>query len=117
MKTMQVPVQVTFTDIPVDDEADALCHRMAEGLEQYCNELTSCRVVVSRPHRRQKHGHVYGVRIHLALPRNGTITVDHEDPSHDRDEHALPTIREAFRIARRRLEDRLQKRTEGRRAS
>ena len=46
IQPMQVPVQVTFTDIPVDDEAEALCHRLAEKLEQYCGELTSCRVVV-----------------------------------------------------------------------
>ncbi len=101
---MQVPVQVTFRDMPVSDAIEAACWEESEKLERYYDRITSCRIVVAESHHRRQKGNLFEIRIDLAVP--GRVLVVNREPSkHHRDEDVYVAIREAFERARRQLED------------
>jgi pimeloyl-ACP methyl ester carboxylesterase len=76
-------------------------------LERYFDRITSCRVTLSAPRRKQRGG-IFRLRIDLAVPGE-EILIDHEaglDPAHA-DVHLA--LRDAFKAARRRLQDHVRR--------
>lgn len=108
---MQIEPRVTFHGVPVSDAVQRLCLTEAEKLERYSDRITSCRVVVSEPHRRHRSGNHFSVRIDLTLP-GGEVVVNREPPEHPGDEDILAAVRDAFDTARRRLKDFVERRKE-----
>jgi ribosomal subunit interface protein len=100
---MEIPVQVTFRDMPVSDAVEAVCWEEAAKLDRYYDRITACRIVVAESHRRQK-GNLFEIRVDVTLP-GGELVVNREPPLHHTDEDVYVAIREAFDKARRRLED------------
>jgi ribosome-associated translation inhibitor RaiA len=74
---MQVPLQITFHDIDPSEAIEARIQERAAKLEEFCDRITSCRVVVEAPHRRNHKGRLYSVRIDLTLP-GAEIVVNRE---------------------------------------
>jgi ribosomal subunit interface protein len=101
---MQIPVQVTFRDMPVSDAVEAACWDEAAKLERYFERITSCRIVVAESHRRHQKGNLFEVRIVLNVPGR-ELVVNREPPAHHTDEDVYAAIREAFDTARRQLEE------------
>ena len=58
---MQVPVQITFRDIPSSDAIEARIHEETEKLEKIYDNITSCRVIIeslpSQPQKREPVSH------------------------------------------------------------
>lgn len=106
---MQTPVQVSFRGMDRSDAVEAACLAEAEELERFYGRMTSCSVVVERPHHRQRKGHVHTVRIELGLP-GARLVVRHAPPPVQEDEIDLfLAVRRAFATARRRLEDHVRR--------
>lgn len=101
---MQVPVQITFRDMPVSDAAESACWDEAAKLERFYDRITSCRVVIAESHHRHQKGNLFGVRIDLAVPGR-TIVVNREPPRHHQSEQLSVAIHEAFDAAQRQIED------------
>jgi cold shock CspA family protein len=101
---MQLPVQVTFRDMPVSDAVEAACWDEAAKLDRYFERITSCRIVVAASHRRHLKGNLFEVRIVLNVPGR-ELVVNREPPEHHADEDINVAVREAFDTARRQLED------------
>lgn len=109
---MQVPLQIAFHNIDRTDELEALIEERMAWLEQISNRITSCHVMVEAPHRHHRRGNGYHVRIDLSLP-GGEIVV-HRGPSQDAPLRDLPTtIRDAFDVARRQLDDHVGRQRNG----
>jgi len=105
---MQSPVAVRFEGAPLSAELEREIARETEALERYHGRITSCRVVVTTPHRRHRRGRVWHVRIDVTVP-GGEIVVGREpglDPGH---EDLGVALRDAFRAARRQLQDHVRK--------
>jgi ribosome-associated translation inhibitor RaiA len=101
---MSVPVEITFRSIPPSPAVEAAITRWVAKLEHAYARIARCSVVVEIPHRRQRQGNAFRVAIQLAVPGE-TITVAREpgfDPAH---EDLYVAIGDAFRAARRRLQD------------
>lgn len=102
---MQVPAQITFHNL---DHSDAIEKRV-EGeiakLEQFYGRITSCRVIIDRPQRRHQKGDTYAVRIFLEVPGGKSIVVDRDAGLDHAHEDAFVAIRDAFKAARRQLQD------------
>jgi len=101
---MQVPVIIAFDGVPESDAVQQAARQHAAELEQFTDRITSCRVVIARPQHGSHQGDVYSVRIDLTVPRE-EIVVNRErrfDRSH---EDVYVAMRDAFRAARRQLED------------
>ena len=100
---MQAPVQITFLGLDPPDGADARIRQHAAVFERYGNEISSCHVVVDMPHRDQREGSYYAVRIYLTTLVGEVATTLKGSRRLD------PVIAEAFAAAASELDARLRK--------
>lgn len=102
---MQVPLQIVFEHIGHSDPIEARIRDEAKKLEEFYDRITSARVVVGRPQHRHEKGDTYQVRIHLAVPGAADIVISRDPAVTGVHEDAYVTIRDAFKAARRQLQD------------
>jgi ribosomal subunit interface protein len=103
-KPIQIPLQVTFRDMPPSDAIESHIIEKAGGLERFCDKITSCRVIVEAPHRRHHKGKLYHVRVDITVP-GGELVVKREPRERAAHEDIYVAIRDAFDAARRELQD------------
>jgi ribosomal subunit interface protein len=101
---MQVPLQITFREMAPSAAVDARVREKATWLEQFCDDITACHVVVEERHRHQHQGRLFHVRIDLTVP-NKVLVVNRDPHEHHTHEDVYVAIRDAFDAARRQLED------------
>ena len=101
---MQIPLQITFRNIPHSDFIEANVREKADKLEQFAEKITSCRVVVEAPHKHHHKGVIYLIKIDITLPGKEIVVKHHSDQHHEH-EDVYVAIRDAFNIARRQLEE------------
>ena len=101
---MELPLQISFHEVPHSDALEQWIRRKAEGLERYAPHLMRCRVVVEAHHRHHQQGGLFRIRIELTVPGHDVVVSSEQ---HERQEHENPyvAVRDAFRAARRQLED------------
>jgi ribosomal subunit interface protein len=104
---VQTELQIAFQDIPPSEAVETRIREKVAKLEQFHDRITSCRVVVAKPHRHGHKGTLYAVRIDLTIPGGAEIVVN-RDPGLDHGhEDVYVAIRDAFDTARRQLQDHL----------
>ncbi len=101
---MKIPLQITFHDVPHSDAVEEKIREAATGLEQFYDEIMSCRVVVEAPHRRQRKGKLYHLRIDVSVPGN-EIVVNREPGDRNAHEDIYVMIRDAFEATERQLKE------------
>ncbi len=109
---MQTKLQIAFEDIGHSDAVEARIRDEVEKLEQFYDRITAMRVVVARPQHRHKQGDIFQVRIHITVPGAADIAISREPAENGAHEDAYVTIRDAFKAARRQLQD-MTRRREG----
>jgi ribosome-associated translation inhibitor RaiA len=102
---MEAPLSISFDGIEHSDAIVARIREEAEKLQQFHDHIVSARVVVTRPQRRHHKGDVYQVRIHLVVPDAADIVVTREPGVDGAHEDMYICIRDAFKVARRQLQD------------
>lgn len=96
---MQVPLQITFHDVPHSDALDARIREKAAKLDEFYPHITSCRVVVEERDRHRHQGKQFCVRLDLRVPEHEfAINRDHH-------EDVYVAVRDAFDAAKRKLEE------------
>jgi ribosomal subunit interface protein len=101
---MEIPVQVTFRDMDPSPTVEQLIRDKAAKLETYFPRITGCRVTIESPHRSQRKGRHFRVRIDLTVP-GSEIVAEQSAGDNDAQEDAYAAIRDAFDHARRELQD------------
>jgi hypothetical protein len=117
---MELPLEVTYRALDPSDALSRLIADEADKLETFYDRIVSCRVVVEREYHHLREGAPYRVRIFIAVPgeelvvdsvpgthpapddaskrsKSGEVSAMYKDP-------AL-AVRDAFRRAKRRLQD------------
>ena len=96
--------QITFHQLPQSPALEEDIRRSIAHLETLFERIVSCRVVVDAPHRHHHQGWRYRVRIDIAVPGEHLAigSTPDQDSAH---EDPYVAARDAFRAARRRLED------------
>jgi cold shock CspA family protein/ribosome-associated translation inhibitor RaiA len=107
---MQSPLQLTFEHIGHSDPIEARIREEAAALEQFDDRITSMRVVVGRPQHRHHKGDTYQIRIHITVPGAADVAISREPAATGAHEDVYVTIRDAFKAARRQLQDLARKR-------
>ncbi len=107
---MQTALQLHFENIEHSDAIAARIHEEAAKLQQFYDRLTSMRVVVARPQRRHHKGDLYQIRLHMTVPGAADIAISREPAATGEHEDVNVTIRDAFKAARRQLQDLARKR-------
>jgi len=118
---MTLPIQITFRNIEPSNGIEAKVRQEAAKLEKFYSPIMSCRVVIEVPEHRRRYGGLHHVRIDLGLP-GGELVIKNEPSLHGSipeeeqktakhlevdtpHKHVELAIRDAFRSARRQLED------------
>jgi cold shock CspA family protein/ribosome-associated translation inhibitor RaiA len=101
---MQIPLQISFKNMGPSTAVEAAIRERAERLDRFFPRIMGCRVVVEAPHKHQRHGKLYGIRIDVTVPGH-EIAVTHEGPKDQAHRDIYVAIRDAFNAAARRLED------------
>jgi ribosome-associated translation inhibitor RaiA len=102
--TMSLPLTITFRNLRSSPTVEAFIRRWASKLETAFDRIERCTVVIERPHLRHHQGQRYGVRVTLAVP-GADINVSRDHALDGAHEDLYVAIRDAFRAARRQLED------------
>lgn len=123
---MIIPAQITYRNLEPSPAATARIQTETGKLDRYFPRITSCRVMVEAPHRHHKWGELFHIRIEIGVP-GGELVVKHE-PAAPRSlkgtdfrkwskrlemsvchKDIYVAIHDAFKEARRRLEDHARK--------
>lgn len=108
---MQIPINITFRDLPVSEALKADIEDKAAKLEQFVEQIISCHVVVELHHKHHHKGNLYQVRIDLTVP-GSEIVVSRENNLNHAYEDPYVAVRDAFNAARNQLQayqDKLKK--------
>jgi ribosomal subunit interface protein len=102
---MQVPLEIVFHNVDRSAAVEAAVRERVAKLEQFAENITSCRVTVEAPHKAHQQGNLFTVRVDLRFP--GGEAVVNRSPSEDHShEDVYVALRDAFKAARRQLQDR-----------
>jgi cold shock CspA family protein/ribosome-associated translation inhibitor RaiA len=101
---MQIPLEISFRGLAHSPEIEAEIRKKAAQLDDFYDRITGCKVVVETPHHHHHKGNLYHVRLRIAVPQR-EIVVDREPDARHAHEDVHVTIRDAFKEARRQLQD------------
>ncbi|MCG6918214.1 MAG: ribosome-associated translation inhibitor RaiA [Deltaproteobacteria bacterium] len=96
---MIIPLQITGRDIELTEAIEESIRQRAEKLKLFYDQIMRCRVVVEAPHRHQRKGVLYNVRIDIKVPDEELVV------KKELNEDLYVAIRDAFDSARRQLQD------------
>jgi cold shock CspA family protein len=106
---MQTPVQIDFQGMHATAEARAAIEQHVAELERRFGRVTACRVVLKAPGGHHRTGGLYEVNIRLALPNGREVNIGRTPPADERHADLSFAINDAFKHARRRLQDRVRR--------
>jgi cold shock CspA family protein len=102
--SMKLPLEIAFENMPHSEAVAEEVRIKADKLNEFCDRIMRCRVVVAVPHKHHQRGNCYQVRIDLTVPGE-EIAVNRETPEHLPYKDVGVAIRDAFNAARRKLEN------------
>ncbi len=106
---MQTPLEIDFQGMAgTPGVEDSIARHVAE-LEQRYGRATACRVVLKGPGGRHHTGGLYEVHVRLALPDGREVNVERTPPADERYADLTFAIDNAFKRARRQLQDRVRR--------
>lgn len=102
---MQVPLEIVFHNIDRSPAIESAVRERVAKLEQFADNLTSCRVTVEAPHKSHHQGNLYTVRVDLRYPGGEAVANRSPGANHSHEDLNV-ALRDAFKSARRQLQDR-----------
>ena len=101
---MSFPIQITFRHMLPSRVFEDRIRELAQRLEKFSSRITSCHVVVEKPHQRSAQGALFDVHISVCVPGNVIIVrrSHSADPQHS---NAWVALRDAFNATKRSLQD------------
>lgn len=98
-----IPAEITFKNMDASPAVEARVVEQVSKLGRVADRIVRCHVTIESPHRHQHQGQIYRVRILLSVPGDD-IVVSHESGNRGH-EDVYVAIRDAFRAAKRQLQD------------
>lgn len=123
---MNIPLQITFRNMKHSEALDEHIRAEVAKLEEFFDQIIRCHVVVEIPHQHHDRGNPFHIRINLEVP--GQSIVVNQQPSlhgqwidlgeerrlkefdlEGRHRDAYVALSDAFKTARRKLQDHLRR--------
>lgn len=101
---MQVPLQITFRNMPVSDAVETKIRERADSLGKFFPDIVACKVVVESTARSHHKGKLYYLLVDVTVPGKVLVTKRHPADNHAH-EDIYVAVRVAFDEMRRQLED------------
>ena len=106
---MFAPLQIIWRGLEESEALETLIQTRTRKLQHLYADLGGCRVLLERPHRHKHLGEAFHVRIELMVP-GGEVVVEREPARTGRHDDPYVAVSDAFRVARRELQEHVQKR-------
>ncbi|MBI1364337.1 MAG: hypothetical protein GC153_00070 [Alphaproteobacteria bacterium] len=103
---METPPNIAFEGVTPTDALRTRIENEVARLERFFGRLTACKVVVSKPQGRHRHGDLFAVSVRLTLPGGREVYATRNPSANHAHKDAGVAIRDVFRAARRQLQDR-----------
>ena len=100
---MKVPPEITYRHLEKTPAIDNLVNEKIAKLEQFCDYITSCRVVVEKDNENPSSGSPYRVSIDITIPHGRELAVVQSPDKGKQYPPLEAVIRDAFEAARRQL--------------
>lgn len=110
---MQIPLEITFRDVPKTNDVETLINEKVEKLGKVCDYFTSCRVAIEKPQQHQRTGNPYRVRIVIMVPHDNEVVVIREPSQSGMHVPLSSVVRDAFETAHRKLRKLVERRYDG----
>lgn len=101
---MILPLQISFRHVDPSPALEARIRKLAARLDHFSSHIMRIHVVVDAPHEHHHQGNLFDVRIDITTPGN-EISIRRAHPRTHAHEDPYVALRDAFRAARRKLED------------
>jgi cold shock CspA family protein/ribosome-associated translation inhibitor RaiA len=101
---MAMPLEVVFHNVARSPAVEEAVREHSTKLEQIEPNVTSCRVTIEAPHKSHQQGNLFSVRIDLRYPGGETLA-SRAPGAHHAHEDVYVALRDAFKAARRQLQD------------
>ncbi len=98
--SLQVPLQITFRDMPRSDALEQHIQQKAAKLEAFYPRIVSCRVTVEEARKHHQQGRHFRVAVDVRVPGHQELVANR-----DHDEDPFVALRDAFDAMARQLED------------
>jgi cold shock CspA family protein/ribosome-associated translation inhibitor RaiA len=106
---MQTPPEIEFQGMTGTPEIQDTIEKHVAELKHRWGRITACRVVLKGAGRHHRKGGLYEVHIRLALPDGREVNVERTPPADDRHSDLTFAINDAFKHARRQLQDQVRR--------
>ena len=107
---MKTPVRISFQGSTPSESLTTLISEQVDILERLHGRLTSCQIVVQVPDRNNRSsGLLYSVNIHVVLPGNIDVNVDHTPQGDSRFADPIFAVNDSFRRAKRLIKEKARK--------
>ena len=103
---MRTPLRITFQNTPSSAAIRQLIEEQVEHLEQFFGRMTACHIVFKIPDGNHRSSGLYEVTVHIKMPGGTTVDIDRTPGLDERFADPQFAVTDAFRRARRRLQDR-----------
>jgi ribosome-associated translation inhibitor RaiA len=101
---MILPLQITFRHMDSSPALEARIRELASRFDKFSQHILRCHVIVEPLPRHQHQGAPYDFHISITLP-DKEIAIHRAHPLDHAHEDPYVALRDAFRAARRKLED------------
>ena len=105
---MKPLLQITFRDMAHSDALETHIREKVAKLDEFNAQIMACHVVIEQPHSHQQQGKLFHVSLDLTLP-GGKLMVKRTAQKDHAHEDAYIAVRDAFKSARRQLQDFVRK--------
>jgi len=105
---MQTQPEIQFQGLTATPAIRDAIDKHVAALEQLWGRITACRVAVKAPSQHHRKGGLYEVHIQLALPDGCEVNVERTPPADERHADVTFAIDDAFKHARRQLQDQVR---------
>jgi len=106
---MQTQPEIQFEGMIATPVIREAIDKHVTDLEQRWGRITACRVVLKAPSQHHRKGGLYEVHIRLALPDGREVSVERTPPADERHADLTFAIDDAFKHARRQLQDQVRR--------
>lgn len=104
---MQLPLEVRFHNLERSPAVEAAVREAAGKLEKFADNIVSCHVTIEGAHKHHQQGNLFAVRIDVHYA-GGEVVASREPSAHHAHEDVYVAVRDAFKAARRQLQDRMR---------
>jgi ribosome-associated translation inhibitor RaiA len=102
---METPAKIDFQGATLNEHVQQSVVAHIAQLEKRFGRITACRVAVAAPSAHHRTGGQFEVAVHLTLPDGREVNIDRTATQDERFADAAFAVNDAFKRARRRLED------------